>query len=135
VAAHPAVRAALLALQRDFVRSPPGNARGAVLDGRDIGTVICPDADAKLFITASLEARAERRFKELRESGENAIYQRVLEDMTDRDVRDTQRRAAPLVPANDAFVLDTTALDADAAFAAAVDYIGRKLAENRSPKG
>jgi len=135
VAAHPAVRAALLAMQRDFARSPPGNARGAVLDGRDIGTVICPDADAKLFITASLEARAERRFKELRESGENAIYQRVLEDMTDRDVRDTQRRAAPLSPANDAFVLDTTALDADAAFAAAVDYIGRKLAENRSPKG
>ena len=135
VAAHPAVRAALLAWQRDFACNPPGGAAGAVLDGRDIGTVICPDADAKLFITATPEARAERRFKELRESGENAIYQRVLEDMTDRDVRDTQRRAAPLVPANDAFVLDTTALDADAAFAAAVDYIGRKLAENRSSKG
>jgi cytidylate kinase len=135
VAAHPEVRAALLAWQRDFARNPPGDAKGAVLDGRDIGTVICPDADAKLFITASLETRAQRRFKELRESGGNAIYQRVLEDMTDRDVRDTQRRAAPLVPASDAFVLDTTALDADAAFAAAVDYIGRKLAENRSSKG
>ncbi len=128
VAALPAVRHALLAFQRDFAYRPPGDAAGAVLDGRDIGTVICPDADAKLFVTAGLDARAERRFKELRESGNAAIYEAVLQDMKDRDARDSQRRAAPLVPADDAFVLDTTALDADAAFAAALAFIGRKLA-------
>ena len=128
VAAIPAVRQALLAFQRDFAQRPPGGAAGAVLDGRDIGTVICPDADAKLFVTAGVEARAKRRFKELRESGNAAIYEAVLQDMKDRDARDSQRRAAPLVPADDAFVLDTTALDADAAFAAALEFIGRKLA-------
>jgi cytidylate kinase len=128
VAAMPAVRQALLAFQRDFARHPPGGKPGAVLDGRDIGTVICPDADAKLFITASPEARAARRFQELRETGAEAIYDAVLQDMKDRDARDSQRRAAPLVPADDAFVLDTTTLDADATFAAALDFIGRKLA-------
>ncbi len=128
VAAIPAVRRALLAFQRDFAHHPPGGAAGAVLDGRDIGTVICPDANAKLFVTATVEARARRRFQELRESGSGVIYARVLQDMKDRDARDSQRRAAPLVPAGDAFVLDTTALDADAAFAAALDFIGRKLA-------
>jgi cytidylate kinase len=128
VAAIPAVRQALLAFQRNFARRPPG-ATGAVLDGRDIGTVVCPDAEAKLFITASLEARARRRFKELQESGGNAIYEHVLQDMKDRDARDSQRRAAPLVPAGDAFVLDTTVLDADAALAAALDFIDRKLAD------
>ena len=128
VAAIPGVRQALLAFQRGFARHPPGGAKGAVLDGRDIGTVICPDADAKLFVTASLEARAQRRFKELQESGDTAIYARVLQDMKDRDARDSQRRAAPLLPADDAFVLDTTALDADRAFAEALDFIGRKLA-------
>ncbi len=97
--------------------------------------MICPDADAKLFVTASTEARAERRLRELRESGENAIYDRVLQDMRDRDARDSERRAAPLVPADDAFILDTTALDADAAFAAALDFIGRKLAGKHPPKG
>ncbi len=128
VAAIPAVRRALLAFQRDFAHHPPGGVVGAVLDGRDIGTVICPDANAKLFVTATVEARARRRFQELRESGSGVIYARVLQDMKDRDARDSQRRAAPLVPAGDAFVLDTTALDADAAFAAALDFIGRKLA-------
>lgn len=127
VAAIPAVRTALLAFQRDFAARAPG----AVLDGRDIGTVVCPAADAKLFVTASLEARARRRLKELQESGINAIYQHVLQDMKDRDARDSQRRVAPLVPAGDAFVLDTTALDAEAAFRAAIDHIGRKLAAKR----
>ena len=127
VAAIPAVRQALLAFQRDFAREPPAPG-GAVLDGRDIGTVVCPEAEAKLFVTATLEARARRRFKELQENGGKAIYERVLQDMKDRDARDSQRRAAPLVPAGDAFVLDTTALDADAALAAALDFIGRKLA-------
>jgi cytidylate kinase len=123
VAAFPAVRAALLAFQRDFARRP----RGAVLDGRDIGTVVCPDADAKVFVTASVDARATRRFKELRAAGVEAIYERVLQDMKDRDARDSGRQVAPLKPADDAFVLDTTALSADAAFAAAIAYIDGKL--------
>jgi CMP/dCMP kinase len=135
VAAIPAVRAALLGFQRDFAHRPPAGAAGAVLDGRDIGTVIFPDADAKLFVTATPEARAERRCKELRESGVNAIYDRVLQDMKDRDARDRQRRAAPLVPADDAFVLDTTVLDADAAFQAALAFIGRQLAGKPPRKG
>jgi cytidylate kinase len=135
VAAIPAVRQALLAFQRDFAHHPPGGAAGAVLDGRDIGTVVCPDADARLFVTASLDARAQRRFKELRASGVEAIYDLVLQDMKDRDARDSQRRTAPLVPADGAFVLDTTALDADAAFTAALDFIGRKLAGKSPPQG
>jgi cytidylate kinase len=99
-----------------------------VLDGRDIGTVVCPDADAKIFVTASVDARADRRFKELRAGGAEAIYERVLQDMKDRDARDSGRQAAPLKPADDAFVLDTTALGAEAAFAAAIAYIDGKLA-------
>jgi cytidylate kinase len=126
VAAVPAVRAVLLAFQRDFARHPPGGTLGAVLDGRDIGTVVCPDADVKLFVTAAIEARAARRAKELRQNGTEVIYERVLQDMRDRDARDSQRRTAPLVPADDAFVLDTTTLDADAAFAAALDHIGKR---------
>ena len=127
VAAFPGVRAALLAFQRDFAHRPPGG-RGAVLDGRDIGTVVCSEADAKIFVTASAAARATRRFKELRAAGAEAIYERVLQDMKDRDARDSGRQAAPLKPAGDAFVLDTTALGAEAAFAAAIAYIDGKLA-------
>ena len=120
VAAIPGVRTVLLAFQRDFARRAPG----AVLDGRDIGTVVCPDADAKIFLTATVEARASRRFKELQAGGSPAIYERVLQDMMLRDARDRERRTAPLQRAADAFELDTTALDADAAFAAALRYIG-----------
>jgi len=126
VAAIPAVRAALLGLQRDFAHRPPGGAKGAILDGRDIGTVVCPDADAKLFVTASIEARAERRSRELRGSDSGSIYPRVLQDMKLRDARDSGRATAPLQKAADALSLDTTALDADAAFAAAVEFIARK---------
>jgi cytidylate kinase len=128
VAAIPEVRAALLGLQQGFAAHPPAPARGAVLDGRDIGTVVCPGADIKIFVTARPEARAERRFKELQAAGVEAIYPRVLQDIRDRDARDRERRTAPLLPADDAFVLDTTALDADAAFAAAIAYIDGKLA-------
>ncbi len=127
VAAQPPVRAALLAFQRDFARHPPAGFAGALLDGRDIGTVVCPDATVKLFVTASPEARAMRRFKELQAAGEGIIYSRVLQDIEQRDARDRERQMAPLRPARDAIELDTTALDADAAFTKAADLIARKL--------
>lgn len=131
VSAIPGVRAALLDFQHDFAKNPPNlapetPAKGAILDGRDIGTTVCPDAGAKLFITASTEVRAERRFKELQERGLEAIYARVLEDMKERDARDSGRSASPLAAADDAYVLDTSDLDADAAFAAAVEFISSK---------
>ncbi|HXE17855.1 MAG TPA: (d)CMP kinase [Stellaceae bacterium] len=124
VAAIPGVRAALLEFQRSFARREGG----AVLDGRDIGTVICPDADAKLFLTATPEARAARRTRELQGEAGGSIYRRVLEDMKARDARDSVRQAAPLVPAGDATVIDTSTLDADAVFAAALAAIHGKLA-------
>ena len=128
VAAMPEVRAALLRFQREFAARPPGGRRGAVLDGRDIGTAVCPDAAVKLFVTASPEVRAERRVRELRRRGAAAIYQNVLQDMTERDARDEGRRAAPLAAASDAVIIDTTALDADQAFERASEIIGRALA-------
>jgi len=128
VAVIPAVRTQLIDFQRDFAKNPPGGAAGAVLDGRDIGTVICPDADAKLFLTARAEIRAERRLKELQAKGTEAIGSAVLRDMMERDARDAQRSVAPLEPAKDAFVLDTSDMDADAVFAAAVAFISRKVA-------
>jgi len=131
VAALPGVRAALVELQRRFAHSPPGGKKGAVLDGRDIGTIICPDAEIKLYVTASREVRAERRHKELLKRGLDSIYARVLQDLKERDARDAARAAAPLKPAADAFVLDTSALDADQAFKAAVDYILSKCGKAR----
>jgi cytidylate kinase len=119
VSAIPEVRAALLAFQRDFGRLPPG----AVLDGRDIGTVIFPDADTKIFVTASPEVRARRRAVELQAAGGTASEAEVLADIRHRDERDTQRAAAPLKRAPDAHLLDTTHLDIDAAFRAAVDIV------------
>jgi len=129
VAAIPEVRQALLALQRNFAAHPPASARGAVLDGRDIGTVICPQADVKLFITASTEARARRRVKELRQQGAAAIYEDVLQDLTLRDTRDSKRRAAPLAVAPDAKVIDTTVLDANIVFQCASELVARTLKE------
>jgi cytidylate kinase len=130
VAAIPAVRRALLGLQRRFAANPPpgpdGIVRGAVLDGRDIGTVVCPDAPIKLFVTASLEARAQRRHRELLGRDGKSIYARVLQDMKERDERDSTRNVAPLTPAPDALVLDTTALNAEAALAAAVNFVSRR---------
>jgi len=127
VASYPQVRAALLAFQRDFAARPPGGKRGAILDGRDIGTVICPGAGAKLFVTASLEERARRRHKELLDRGEESIYARVRDEMAERDRRDSDRAAAPLKPADDAFVLDTSDLDIEAAHAAALSYLRSRL--------
>lgn len=123
VSAVPAVRSALLDFQRTFASHPPEGFKGAILDGRDIGTVVCPDADAKLFITASTAVRAERRFKELQARGLEAIYARVLEDMEERDARDMGRDASPLAPAEDAFQLDTSDLDADQVLEAALNHI------------
>ena len=131
VAAIPAVRAAVLALQRDFAARPPMPAQGAVLDGRDIGSMVCPDAAIKLFVTAKPEARAERRVKELRARGAAAIYDDVLQDMKERDARDSERRVAPLAAAPDAVIIDTTGLDADEVFAQAADLIARTLVEHR----
>jgi cytidylate kinase len=128
VAAIPAVREALLALQRGFAADPPGGAPGAVLDGRDIGTVICPDADVKLFVTANVTARAKRRTLELAARGLPADEARVLADLRARDQRDMTRAAAPLKPASDAHLLDTTGLDIEAAFAAARAIIDQQLA-------
>ena len=129
VAAIAEVRAILLEMQRDFSRNPPGAAKGAVLDGRDIGTTVCPGAETKLFITASVEERARRRLKELRERGLDAIHDRVLQDMKERDERDTNRGVAPLVPAQDAFVIDTGPLSVDQVFETALAYINSR---NRS---
>jgi cytidylate kinase len=119
VSAIPAVRAALLEFQRAFAARPPG----AVLDGRDIGTVVCPDADIKFYVIASDEIRAQRRHKELLDRGKASIYARVLQDLKERDARDSERSVAPMKPAKDAVVLDTTVLDAEAAYAAAMKHI------------
>ncbi len=119
VAVLPDVRTALVDFQRAFARRDAG----AVLDGRDIGTVICPDAEAKLFVTASAEIRAERRFNELSANGQTTDYETVLADVKERDRRDSERATAPLKPADDAIVIDTSELDIEAAITAAIDAI------------
>ncbi len=123
VSAYPAVRAALLERQQAFA-SQPG---GAVLDGRDIGTVIAPNADVKLFVTASPEVRAERRARELETRGMPAHYDEVLADIRARDERDSERATAPLKPAADAIILDTSNLDAESAVAAAIHLTEERL--------
>lgn len=122
VAAIPAVRAALLDWQRDF-----GRRHGAVLDGRDIGTVVFPDARVKLFVTADVATRARRRHAELLARGVNAVLPQVEAEMRDRDAQDANRPTAPLRPAADAIRLDTTALDTEAAFRAALDLVRARL--------
>jgi CMP/dCMP kinase len=122
VAKIPEVRAALLEFQRDFARQEPG----AVLDGRDIGTVVLPKADAKIFVVADVEVRARRRFLELKGRGEDVTYEGVLDVIRRRDARDMGRDAAPMKPADDAVILDTTHLDVTAAFAAALKIIEAK---------
>jgi cytidylate kinase len=131
VAANPDVRRALLEFQRRFAAQPPAPARGAVLDGRDIGSVVCPSADVKLFVTAELQIRARRRLDELRAGGAAAIYENVLQELTERDARDAGRRAAPLAAAADAVIIDTTALDPDAVLAGVSEIVARALGGSR----
>ena len=122
VAAMPAVRVVLLDLQRQFAATPP-DPRGAILDGRDIGTVVLPHADFKFFIDADINTRAERRTKELLQAGQSVMFHNVLKDMQERDSRDKSRSAAPLRPANDAISIDTSSMDADDVLALAISHI------------
>jgi cytidylate kinase len=127
VSIHPNVRKALFERQRSFATQ----AKGAVLDGRDIGTVIAPEADAKLFVIASVEARAQRRFLEMRERGVKVTLLEIADDLRRRDERDRNRAVAPLVAADDAITLDTSALDRDEAIAASVAAVERLVAQKR----
>jgi cytidylate kinase len=127
VAAIPAVRQALFDFQRDFLLSPPGHADGAVMDGRDIGTVIAPDAVAKLFVDAAPALRAHRRWKELQGMGIDRVEADILTEINARDAADRSRPISPLKQAEDAFLLDTTDLDIDAAFAAALSMVEAKV--------
>ena len=122
VASIPAVRAALIEMQQNFAARP----EGAVLDGRDIGTVICPNARIKIFVTASPETRAQRRALELAGRGEPADFNLILEDVRKRDARDSARQTAPLKQAPDAILIDTTELDKDAVFASALKIVDQR---------
>jgi len=124
VAAEPRVRAAILAFQRNFAQKP----EGAVLDGRDIGSFVCPDADIKLFVSASAKTRAKRRFLELVEAGYTGSLAEVCQDIEARDARDRNRKTAPLQQVEDAHLLDTSNLDIETAFRTAVEWIDGKLA-------
>ena len=125
VSVHPSVRQALFDRQRSFATQPGG----AVLDGRDIGTVIAPEAEAKLFITASVEARAQRRFLEMQDRGVEVTLEAIQDDLRARDERDRNRDVAPLVPAADAMVIDTSALGKEEAIAAAIDAVRQVVQE------
>jgi CMP/dCMP kinase len=129
VSAIPEVRAALLALQRSFAATPPG----AVLDGRDIGTVICPDADVKIYVTATPEVRARRRMLELRSQGRAADEATILADIRRRDQRDTARTVAPLKPAPDAHILDTSGLAIEVVVGAAIAIVETARTAGRAP--
>ncbi len=135
VSGHPAVRAALLGLQRDFAAHPPGDAAGAVIEGRDIGTVVCPRAERKIFLDASVEVRAGRRFRELRSRGIQVSREEVLSDLQERDEADRTRAISPLIPAPDAYLLDTSNLDIDSAFAAAKVYVSGGITSHRAADG
>ncbi len=124
IAAMSRVRSALVAAQRAFANTPPG----AVLDGRDIGTVVCPDADIKLFVTASAEVRARRRHQEMLANGKPATFDEILADLNVRDARDSTRKDSPLKPAEDALLLDTSKMDIEAAFLAAMKWTDKVLA-------
>jgi cytidylate kinase len=131
VSAYPEVRAALLKMQQNFALQPvfaDGTpAKGVVYDGRDTGTVICPNADIKLFVTATTEVRAMRRYKEFVQKGLNTSYEKVLADMIARDERDSSRASAPLKPADDAIIIDTSDLDIDAVLNVIIPLIEAKI--------
>ncbi|NBX66468.1 MAG: (d)CMP kinase [Proteobacteria bacterium] len=121
------VRSALMEIQRKVAHTPPTPFKGAVLEGRDMGTVVAPEADVKIFLTASPEARAQRRTKELLSRGEKTTYEAVLQDLKERDERDSTREVAPLRPAQDAATVDTSGMDADAALAHVLDLVRKRL--------
>ncbi|MDD3182117.1 MAG: (d)CMP kinase [Alphaproteobacteria bacterium] len=127
VGAVPEVRQALLKFQQDFAAHPPLGKKGAVLDGRDIGTVIAPHAKVKIYVEASPQVRANRRFLELRVRGENVTEASVLAELQARDARDTQRATVPTKPADDAVILDTSDMNADEAFEAALGIVEGKI--------
>ncbi len=131
VSAHPKVRAALLKMQQNFALNPTfadgTPARGVVYDGRDTGTVVCPNAELKIFITASTEVRAQRRYKEFVEKGITTSYDKVLQDMIARDKRDSSRATAPLKPAEDAVIIDTSDLSIDEVLQKIVPLVEAKL--------
>ena len=135
VAADPGVRAALLDFQRNFAKHPPhfheGKVRGAVLDGRDIGTVVCPDASVKLFVMADLEERARRRWVELSARDASLSLAQVIEDLRRRDTRDSSRNAAPLKPAADAEILDTSKLSIEDVVARSIRMVDAELARRQ----
>lgn len=128
VSAIPGVRQALLAFQREVAASP----KGAVLDGRDIGTVVCPGADFKFYITAAVETRAERRFKELQKQDDTVIYRSVLQDLQRRDERDRTRAMSPLKPAQDAIRIDTTAMNLEEVFKKVLSMVLSKAAPRKN---
>ena len=131
VSAINSVRQALLKMQQDFALNPVfadgSKANGVIYDGRDTGTVVCPHADVKFFVTASTEIRAMRRFKEFEAKGIKTTYQKVLEDMIARDKRDSERQAAPMKPADDAILMDTSDMDAEAEIKAVLKIIEEKI--------
>lgn len=127
VAVVPEVRQVVRDYQIAFAQNPPGGVAGVVLDGRDIGTVVCPDADIKFFITASPEERARRRFEELKIRNPGLTQEAVLNDINERDRRDITRTISPLIPAADAYVLDTTKMTADESLAEAINIVKSKL--------
>jgi cytidylate kinase len=135
VAAIPKVREILIIFQRNFANSPPDDKSGSIIEGRDIGTVICPEAQHKLFITASTEVRTERRYKELQDRGEEVIRSAIMRDIIDRDTRDKSRAIAPLTPAGDAKVIDTSNLNADEVFAEALNYITLGISNTKKLDG
>ena len=134
VSAHPKVRAALLKMQQDFALNPtfadgtPAN--GAIYDGRDTGTVVCPNADLKLFVTASSEVRAKRRFDEFCQKGIETTFEKVLADMIARDKRDAERASAPMKPADDAIIFDTSTMNAEQVAEKVIEIIEQKKAAN-----